>query len=131
MSESRGEDVRSILAAAHLPGELVRFLNRGSYSLLIKGGPATGKTILALTLIKVLDVKRNYLYVSTRASPTQLFNNMRWLTEFLPKEDDSLRLCLRSHLDLHDGPRGEATLQYDGNLFIGDSGGRRPLRKGL
>lgn len=65
-----------------LPPELVQFLERRSYSLLIKGEAATGKTILALTILKEMEAADNYLYLSTRVSPSQLFENHPWLAEF-------------------------------------------------
>jgi len=64
-----------------LPAELSQFLNRRSYSLLIKGEAATGKTILALSILKELGASSNYLYLSTRISPSQLFENHPWLSE--------------------------------------------------
>ena len=66
-----------------LPEELLKLLGRDSYSLLVKGSAATGKTILALTTIKELALKANYLYLSTRSSPMQLFENHPWLGDFL------------------------------------------------
>jgi KaiC/GvpD/RAD55 family RecA-like ATPase len=77
-----GEDKVSIHAV--LPAELSQFLNRRSYSLLIKGEAATGKTILALSILKEFGAAGNYLYLSTRISPSQLFENHPWLSE-LPK----------------------------------------------
>jgi KaiC/GvpD/RAD55 family RecA-like ATPase len=65
-----------------LPPELLRFLNRSSYALLIKGGAATGKTILALSILKEVGATGNYLYLSTRVSPSELFENHPWLTDF-------------------------------------------------
>jgi KaiC/GvpD/RAD55 family RecA-like ATPase len=67
---------------AVLPPELLNFLNRRSYSLLIKGEAATGKTILALSILKELGAGSNYLYLSTRVSPAQLFQDHLWLSEF-------------------------------------------------
>ena len=69
-----------------LPAELAQFLNRRSYSLLIKGEAATGKTILALSILKELGAGGNYLYLSTRVSPSQLFENHPWLAD-LPKTE--------------------------------------------
>jgi GvpD gas vesicle protein len=65
-----------------LPPELLRFLGRHSYSLLVKGEAATGKTILALSILRAVDTGNNYLYLSTRVSPSQLFENHPWLTDF-------------------------------------------------
>jgi KaiC/GvpD/RAD55 family RecA-like ATPase len=65
-----------------LPSELSQFLTRRSYSLLIKGEAATGKTILALSILMAIGADRDYLYLSTRVSPSQLFENHPWLAEF-------------------------------------------------
>jgi KaiC/GvpD/RAD55 family RecA-like ATPase len=63
-----------------LPEELLRYLNRRSCSLLIKGSAGSGKTTLALTLLKALTTDENFLYLSTRASPAQLFGDYPWLS---------------------------------------------------
>ena len=63
-----------------LPEELLRYLNRRSCSLLIKGPAGSGKTTLALTLLKALTTDENFLYLSTRASPSQLFGDYPWLS---------------------------------------------------
>jgi KaiC/GvpD/RAD55 family RecA-like ATPase len=73
-----------------LPTELLRFLNRNSYALLIKGGAATGKTILALSILKEVGATGNYLYLSTRVSPAELFENHPWLSDFAKIKPTSL-----------------------------------------
>jgi KaiC/GvpD/RAD55 family RecA-like ATPase len=65
-----------------LPPELLQFLNRRSCSLLIKGEAATGKTTLALSILREIGADSDYLYLSTRVSPSQLFDNYPWLDEF-------------------------------------------------
>jgi KaiC/GvpD/RAD55 family RecA-like ATPase len=64
-----------------LPDELVEFLSRDTYSLVIKGESGTGKTILALTILKALQPLENLLYISTRTSPLQLFEYYPWIEE--------------------------------------------------
>jgi KaiC/GvpD/RAD55 family RecA-like ATPase len=64
-----------------LPDELTEFLSRDTYSLLIKGDSGTGKTILALTILKSLLPLENPLYLSTRTSPLQLVENYPWVEE--------------------------------------------------
>ena len=71
-----------------IPNELLQLLNRDSYSLLIKGSPGSGKTTLALTILRTLNDRQNFLYVSTRTSQTQLFRNHTWLAEFLHARKD-------------------------------------------
>ncbi len=64
-----------------LPPELWEFLSRDTYSLLIKGDSGTGKTILALSILKALQPIENLLYLSTRTSPLQLVENYPWVEE--------------------------------------------------
>lgn len=67
----------------HLPDELLSFIQRNTYSLLIKGFAGTGKTTLALTILKALGSKNNFFYISTRISPKQLFDYYPWLNKFV------------------------------------------------
>jgi KaiC/GvpD/RAD55 family RecA-like ATPase len=62
-----------------LPAELSEFLSRETYSLLIKGGSGSGKTILALTILAGLKARGNMLYLSTRTSPDQLLKDYPWV----------------------------------------------------
>jgi KaiC/GvpD/RAD55 family RecA-like ATPase len=66
-----------------MPDELMRFIQRDTYSLLIKGFAGTGKTTLALTILKALGSKNNFFYISTRVSPKQLFQYYPWLAKFV------------------------------------------------
>jgi KaiC/GvpD/RAD55 family RecA-like ATPase len=67
-----------------LPEELAAFLSRDTYSMMIKGDSGTGKTILALTILKILQPLENVLYISTRTSPLQLFEYYPWIQEIFP-----------------------------------------------
>ncbi len=67
----------------YMPDELMRFIQRDTYSLLIKGFAGTGKTTLALTILKALESKNNFFYISTRISPKQLFQYYPWLAKFV------------------------------------------------
>ena len=66
-----------------MPDELMRFIQRDTYSLLIKGFAGTGKTTLALTILKALGSNNNFFYISTRISPKQLFQYYPWLEKFV------------------------------------------------
>jgi KaiC/GvpD/RAD55 family RecA-like ATPase len=57
---------------SRLPEELSEFLSRQTFSLLIKGGSGSGKTILALTILARMKTEASTLYLSTRTSPLQL-----------------------------------------------------------
>jgi KaiC/GvpD/RAD55 family RecA-like ATPase len=67
----------------HMPEELMHFIQRDTYSLLIKGFAGTGKTTLALTILKSLGSSNNFFYISTRISPKQLFQYYPWLNDFV------------------------------------------------
>src|ERR1051326_918712 len=67
----------------HIPYELMQFVQRNTYSLLIKGYAGTGKTTLSLTILRALKIKRNFFYISTRISPKQLFLYYPWLYKFV------------------------------------------------
>src|SRR5919199_4883144 len=67
----------------HIPEELMRFIRSDTYSLLLKGFAGTGKTTLALTILKTLGTKNNFFYISTRISPRQLFQYYPWLNNFV------------------------------------------------
>ncbi|MFL6496238.1 MAG: RAD55 family ATPase [Nitrososphaera sp.] len=66
-----------------IPRDLLHFIQRDTYSLLVKGYAGTGKTTLALTILKLLGIKNNFFYISTRLSPKQLFQYYPWLKHFV------------------------------------------------
>jgi KaiC/GvpD/RAD55 family RecA-like ATPase len=81
LREPRGRRKAGFIQST-LPPELFQFLTRRSYSLLIKGEAATGKTILALSILREMRAESEYLYLSTRVSPSQLFEDHSWLAGF-------------------------------------------------
>ncbi len=70
-----------------IPPELKQFLQRDTYSLLIRGKYGSGKTALSLTILRSLKATDNFFYISTRTSPTQLFDYYPWLSKFVKKQD--------------------------------------------
>ena len=78
MPEKGHQQVSFDLSHQGLPEELSEFLSKDTYSLLIKGGSGTGKTILALSILKSLLPIENPLYLTTRTSPLQLIENYPW-----------------------------------------------------
>ena len=68
---------------AIIPSELMQFVKHNTYSLLIKGYAGTGKTTLSLTILRVLNIKSNFFYISTRISPRQIFIYYPWLSKFV------------------------------------------------
>jgi KaiC/GvpD/RAD55 family RecA-like ATPase len=81
--------MKKIMERKRIPQELVEvLLSRRGYSLLLKGAPGTGKTILALEIIGLLR-DSNAVYISSRVSPTALYEHFPWLDECLsPPEPD-------------------------------------------
>ncbi len=69
--------------SAIIPSELMQFVKHNTYSLLIKGYAGTGKTTLSLTILRVLNIKSNFFYISTRISPRQIFIYYPWLSKFV------------------------------------------------
>jgi KaiC/GvpD/RAD55 family RecA-like ATPase len=69
--------------SAVIPSELMQFVKYNTYSLLIKGYAGTGKTTLSLTILRVLNIKSNFFYISTRISPKQIFVYYPWLSKFI------------------------------------------------
>src|SRR5256885_12431436 len=73
----------------HIPFELMQFVQRNTYSLLIKGYAGTGKTTLSLSILRALKIKSNFFYISTRVSPKQLFLYYPWLGKFIEQSKTS------------------------------------------
>lgn len=76
------DDKQPIGNKVKIPVELSHFLRQESYSLLIKGHTGTGKTTLALSILRALNMDKDCLYISTRVSPDQLFQYHTWMDEF-------------------------------------------------
>ncbi|MDW0120164.1 MAG: gas vesicle protein GvpD, partial [Nitrososphaeraceae archaeon] len=63
--------------------ELEEFMKNDTYSLLVKGPSGSGKTTFSLTILHSLKTKNNFFYISTRASPKQIFEHYPWLRKFV------------------------------------------------
>jgi len=76
-----------VVASFDVPEELVRALSKGGFSLLIKGLAGTGKTTLALELVKKMGDAGTGYYVSTRVSSKKLFKQFPWIKGDIPEEN--------------------------------------------
>ncbi|RLG29542.1 hypothetical protein DRN97_11710 [Methanosarcinales archaeon] len=88
------------MTKAKIPPELVDAMSGGKgYSLLIRGAPGTGKTMLALELIRSFG-SPNAVYLSTRVSPSSLYEQFPWLGESIPPIDviDATKLYVSSDI---------------------------------
>ena len=65
---------------------LSTFLQKRGHTLLIKGLPGTGKTTLALELMRAHGEKGKGVYLSTRVSPGKLYSQFPWLEEIIKPE---------------------------------------------
>jgi len=110
------ESISTVNNSMHIPTELIDFLNRETYSLLIKGSAGTGKTTLALTILRALNINKNCLYISTRVSPDQLFKFYPWLNSFFGKSIKS-ELDEISEFETETPVFVDARLDEPGSLF--------------
>ncbi|MFQ5871121.1 MAG: gas vesicle protein GvpD P-loop domain-containing protein, partial [Candidatus Geothermarchaeales archaeon] len=69
-----------------IPRELVGFLRRGRSTLVIKGDPGTGKTILSLELLKRFSKNRTGVYLGTRVSAERMLVQHPWLRGIVDSE---------------------------------------------
>ncbi|MEM2145638.1 MAG: ATPase domain-containing protein [Candidatus Jordarchaeaceae archaeon] len=69
-----------------VPEEIVQFLSqKDGVSLMVKGAPGTGKSILVLSIIKVLGLTESF-YLTTRVKPQKLVSDLPWIRDILPCE---------------------------------------------
>lgn len=65
---------------------LYEFLQRRGHTLLIKGDAGTGKTTLALEVLRVFGKGGMGVYLSTRVSPEKLYTQFKWIKEMVKTE---------------------------------------------
>ena len=70
-----------------IPTELMEFVKKDTYSLIIKGSAGTGKTTLSLTILRALKIKDNFFYICTRVSPKQLLTLYPWIAKFKENQE--------------------------------------------
>ncbi|MGQ4915941.1 MAG: ATPase domain-containing protein [Candidatus Asgardarchaeia archaeon] len=66
-----------------IPKEIIQVLNRGRFNLLIKGAPGTGKTSLALTILR--ENITTGVYLSTRINLDELQEQFPWVKELIKR----------------------------------------------
>jgi len=72
----------------NIPEEIIEFFNMfPGQTLLIKGKPGTGKTILSLEILREICDERNGLYVSARVTPEKLYSLFPWIREIVPERN--------------------------------------------
>ncbi|MHA1721977.1 MAG: gas vesicle protein GvpD P-loop domain-containing protein [Candidatus Baldrarchaeia archaeon] len=74
-----------VKAVSGCPEEILKPLDEGGFSLLIKGQAGTGKTTLTLEILRDMSKFGSVLYISTRLSPKFLYEKFPWVKEELPE----------------------------------------------
>jgi KaiC/GvpD/RAD55 family RecA-like ATPase len=74
-----------MVLASTLPKEISEALESLTFSLHIKGSAGTGKTTMALELVRYMNCPA--IYLSTRVSPSRLYNQFPWSETCLHKEN--------------------------------------------
>ncbi len=76
------------MALQLVPYEILEaFQKYRGYSLMVKGDPGTGKTIFSLELLNEISKEGNCIYLSTRASIRDLYDQFSWLKGVLFEEN--------------------------------------------
>jgi len=71
-----------------IPNEIQNFFDAvPGQTILIKGNPGTGKTILSLEILEEICERGNGLYLSTRVSPPRLFELYPWASDVIPERN--------------------------------------------
>ena len=103
--------------APRIPPELANFVSRDSYSLLIKGAAGTGKTALALSVIRNMERRGSLLYICTRTSPSGLVQDHPWLQKSFDVSPRPRRVGDEAHLEdlgiFADGRLDEPTALFE------------------
>jgi len=73
--------------ALNVPQEVIEALEARTFSLHIKGSAGTGKTTMALELMKLFPEESEAVYLSTRVSPDRLYEQFPWSKSFIHKEN--------------------------------------------
>ncbi len=72
----------------NIPAEIKKFFEMFSgQTLLVKGAPGTGKTILSFEILKEVCEERNGLYLSTRVNPDKMHQLFPWIKDTVPAKN--------------------------------------------
>ncbi|GEM_PF-1680993 len=94
-----------MVLASTIPKEISEALESPTFSIHIKGSAGTGKTTMALELVRYMNCPA--IYLSTRVSPSRLYNQFPWSENCLHKENI---LDVNTSLDIQ--TREETLFEY-------------------
>ena len=86
-----------------VPKELIKALGKGSFSLLIKGLAGTGKTTLALEVVRKICRNGTGYYISTRISSKKLYKQFPWIRNAISEKNiiDAIKSPIPSSMPIH------------------------------
>ena len=74
--------------SSKIPEEILKFFSlKENQTLLVKGGSGTGKTTLALKILKTLAIPGCAIYYTTKINPEKIYSRYPWIKNTLPKEN--------------------------------------------
>nr|MDO8079288.1 gas vesicle protein GvpD [Candidatus Freyarchaeota archaeon] len=76
-----------MVLASSVPPEIVKALESRTFSLHIKGSAGTGKTTMALELMRLFPEDGQAVYLSTRVSPDKLYEQFPWSKSCIQQEN--------------------------------------------
>jgi len=76
-----------VLVTSSIPQEIVGALESQTFSLHIKGSAGTGKTTMALELVRLFPEDGQAVYLSTRVSPDRLYKKFPWSKSCIQQEN--------------------------------------------
>nr|MDO8079298.1 gas vesicle protein GvpD [Candidatus Freyarchaeota archaeon] len=91
----------------NVPQEIVHALESRTFSLHIKGSAGTGKTTMALELMKLFPENCRAVYLSTRVSPERLYEQFPWSKSCIHQEN-----VLDANANLYSDTKQEALFEY-------------------
>lgn len=79
--------MRLVIVAKNIPLEISEALESRTFSLHIKGRAGTGKTTMALELMRLFPEESEAIYLSTRVSPDKLYEQFPWSKSCIHQEN--------------------------------------------
>lgn len=99
--------VRLAILTLNVPQEIIQALESRTFSLHIKGDPGTGKTTMALELLRLFPENCRAVYLSTRVSPERLYEQFPWSKSCIHQEN-----VLDANANLYSDTKQEALFEY-------------------
>ncbi|MFB0563076.1 MAG: RAD55 family ATPase [Candidatus Lokiarchaeia archaeon] len=96
-----------MIVAKNVPLEIIEALESRTFSLHIKGSAGTGKTTLALELVRLFPAESSAVYLSTQVSPVKLYEQFPWSESCVNQEN-----ILDVNTSLYNQTKEETLFEY-------------------